>query len=752
MNLNLTSLTNLKKWVRHFRIKYIFALSVVGVFFLSYQIYIQKYLKNHVDEIETIHIAENQNTLNQKINLSLKLFESNRNEEQYAQIVLSNYNEFKANHLYLVEMSKELRKNDKATSVVKNNLMYTTLALKSMSTKLADLDKIKKLNKTQLNEIYELNKKLEVSLQTTSEQINASIINKINKLKAVELGLLIFMFFVLVLEAFIIFFPAEKKVKILTNDVKSLFTRLNIARDIALKAAKAKSQFLANMSHEIRTPLNAIVGISSILDDSNLNDEQQNHVNILKNSGETLLYLVNDILDSSKLDVGEVKLEEVPFKLSERINGVLDIFAPSAYKKGIELTSVLDPSIDQTLIGDPTRLTQIVSNIVSNAIKFTKEGHVTIQVSKEEDDFYKIIIKDTGIGIPQEAHANIFDKFTQADVSTTRKFGGTGLGLSICKDLTKLMKGSIRLESEVGVGTCFIILLPFKQSNVEIEETGLSYQAIDSLGKKILIVDGLEANLENMKKYALDLGLDVCLADSRNEAEKYIYDRHMSFDIIVADYNSPFIKGLEFCKSVKADGHQSTKFINILYPTDERTVIEKVKAENFEILTKPLKYNNFYNAIYKSLGAPRLKLVSEEDTTITTKTGPLNILLVDDDASNRLIVKMFCKSKPCWHIDEAENGEICCEMIKQKKYDLVILDMQMPVMGGIEATQHIRKWEQENDIPAHYIVALTANVIPEQVQQCLDAGYSTHLGKPIKKDHLLSFIENFAKNELKKAS
>ena len=321
------------------------------------------------------------------------------------------------------------------------------------------------------------------------------------------------------------------------NDIKSLFTRLNIARDIALKAAKAKSQFLANMSHEIRTPLNAIIGMTEILNDAELNEEQENHVSILKNSGETLLYLVNDILDSSKLDVGEVKLESVPFKIVERVEGVLDIFAPIAYAKGIELCSYLPDEIDKTVLGDPTRFTQILSNIVSNAIKFTTKGSVSIEVTKGDNNKFIIKIIDTGIGIPIDAQANIFDKFTQADTSTTRKYGGTGLGLSICKDLTRLMKGSVNLSSEEGEGTCFTIELDFEESDVAIEETSFWYVPVELKGKTALVVDPLEKNRENLVKYANSLNLKVLTAETYAQAIAIVKKSFSSIDLVMVDYH-----------------------------------------------------------------------------------------------------------------------------------------------------------------------------------------------------------------------
>ena len=217
--------------------------------------------------------------------------------------------------------------------------------------------------------------------------------------------------------------------------------------------------------------------------------------------------------------------------------------------------------------------------------------------------------------------------------------------------------------------------------------------------------------------------------------------------IILKDVN-----GLELCAKFKEiEGYQAKEII-FTYPKEERSSIEKIKEESITIAQKPIKYHSLKNAIFKSLGSEKIGKVSQEDSITQNKSGPLNILLVDDDPSNRLIVKMFCKAKTSWAIDEAENGAICCEMIKQKNYDLVILDMQMPIMGGIEATRHIRAWEEENNLDPHFIVALTANVIPEQIEQCLQAGYSTHLGKPIKKDNLISFIEKFANNELKESA
>ena len=414
---------------------------------------------------------------------------------------------------------------------------------------------------------------------------------------------------------------------------------LTQARDAAIEASRVKSEFLANMSHEIRTPMNVILGMADLLSEAPLAQEPREHVRIFKGAGETLLTLINDILDLSKVEAGQVDIEETDFDLGEIVDGVVEFLAPRAGEKGLELRCDVSPKVPTALVGDPLRLRQVLTNLVSNAVKFTEAGEVVLYLENapeaHEPGCILFRVSDTGIGISQDKLESIFDSFTQVDSSTTREYGGTGLGLAISTQLVELMGGHIWVESRAGEGSTFYFTARFGRQADDPRPIPPGSADDDDSGSAIL--------------------------------NKGVTGPNASRDL---------------------DG--------VLAPQDQRA---------------------------------------------------LRILLVEDFADNRMLVQTYLKETP-YHIDIAENGEIAVEKYMSGQYDLVLMDMQMPVMDGYTATERIRKREEENGVRPTPIIALTANALKEDAQRSLDAGCTAHLTKPIKKTPLLQAIGENAKRVL----
>ncbi len=519
------------------------------------------------------------------------------------------------------------------------------------------------------------------------------------------------------------------------------------ARDKALEATRVKSDFLASMSHEIRTPLNAIIGMSELLNETPLNSEQSKYIGIFRKAGDTLLSLVNDILDLSKIEAHQLVLEEIPFNLREMIEESVDIYSIKASEKNIELIARIEPGTKVHRLGDSNRLRQIILNLISNAMKFTEDGEilVTVKASKESTDELLISVADSGIGIPQNKLDAIFSSFTQVDSSTSRKYGGTGLGLTISKSLVHMMNGRIWVESDEGKGSTFFftVLLP----SVEASPTMANkIQSVDLTGHRILIVDDNSTNRLILKETLMSFGAETVEAADGYSALKILESENAqtnAFSFCLIDYRMPGMDGLALAEKMKANGIDLEEIFMI---SSSDFGMDMGKAKGLKLgayLSKPLKRADLLQQISINLHGEEIN----EDVVVQEQidTGVIqnkHILLVDDNPDNRLLVKAYLKKSP-YQVDEAENGEEAVKKFTENEYDLVFMDVQMPIMDGHEATRQIRAWEAMENKDATPIIALTAHAIKEEIDKCLTAGCDTHLGKPIKKATLLSTIENY---------